>query len=591
MKKLLALMSAVTMLFAIVPFSLLTASADSGVKISSKEYQVIYSGAGNNLLCNKISIGSEPGTEIFLTYTVDEYTSGARYNGVCGTNHPEYADPIVKSGRAYWFASRKGEEFKQPQMLMEGYTYLIKFTILEVGYRYSVARMKDDKAEYLYFETYYYNNKSEENLEYFGLYLHQGENTNERINAKLTHVRCYDRYGNDLGIWSPSGSAITDYTGTIPKDKTIDHKYTVIANGWFNLAVSNAKPLTTKKMYIEYKVVTNTSQLTQSGIAFSNAPAKEYPHGSGYLKFATPSVGATSTDALIEQGAEYLIVCEKGDSGFTVLVQKTKNGKTTVFTLPGSYYKVDETSKFQYFSIWFGENKKIGIRLEDLKMYDENKNNLGVQANRGISIMHIGSLTDYTPCEAAYYNSENGGFYELMADKTFKHTIGDGTSTGTYSISKNVLTTKKSGATEKFNYDFMQITNEQSGTYKRLSTYTVNFVTGSDDEIAPQILSNKTGYSVLQPTDPKLEGCEFKGWYTGQGKKFEFNKVQTKSVVLYAKWTNDAGVDFLATDSAGVVSMSDLAPYIAITSSVVLFAAAAVAGILILKGGRKNVNE
>ena len=52
----------------------------------------------------------------------------------------------------------------------------------------------------------------------------------------------------------------------------------------------------------------------------------------------------------------------------------------------------------------------------------------------------------------------------------------------------------------------------------------------------------------MKPTDPIMEGHEFQGWYTSDGKEYDFEQIVTKSDILYAKWSGDGGVTFLASE-------------------------------------------
>lgn len=248
-----------------------TISAEA-VTVSNQEYEVFYTGRHSSFLCNKVTVGNEVGTEYFLTYTVESVTSSGSQNGFLGTSDPESQFPYTKGSGLLYYQQRKSDK-ETPELLMEGYTYFVKFTVTESGYRYVAARAKGNSSEYFVIEGKAADGKSNgKNYGYFGLWF--GDGVTE---AHLTNVRFYDVNGKDLGVWSPRSLANVVKCNEVKADTQVDHSYTVTAADMVNLAISNEKPLTTDRMYIEYTVVEAESTATQSGIALSNTPRTRTP--------------------------------------------------------------------------------------------------------------------------------------------------------------------------------------------------------------------------------------------------------------------------------------------------------------------------
>ena len=222
----------------------MTVSAEAKPKVSSQSYTVYYTaGSSDNFLCNKKSIGSKPGTEYYLTYTVSSCQSVGTQGGVVGTDAPGESYPYAKDHGMLFYNSGE-KDSKSNDILLPGYTYFIKYTALESGFRYTVARAKGDSSEYLVFNSRVLSEKPV-HCGYYGIWLAVGNTV-----ATLTNVHFYDKNGNDLGVWSPKHRATVTTGSTLQKDTSIPRWYTIKASGMTNLALSNKTPLTTKKMYI-----------------------------------------------------------------------------------------------------------------------------------------------------------------------------------------------------------------------------------------------------------------------------------------------------------------------------------------------------
>lgn len=557
-------------------------SADA-VTISNQEYEVYYTGRHSSFLCNKKTAGNAVGTEYFLTYTVKEFVSSGSQNGFLGTAAPETPFPYTDGNGLLYYQQRKSDS-ETPELLMEGYTYFIKFTVTDSGYRYLAARAKGNSSEYFVIEGKAASGDPKStNYGYFGLWF--GDGVTE---AHLTDVRFYDASGNDLGVWSPRSLATVVKSGNLEKDTEVEHWYRVAANELTNLAISNEQPLTTDKMYIEFSVSEAESTCIQSGISLSNYPENTYPHANGSLKYESLAEGESSL--LLEPGADYLIALEKANYGFTAYVQITKDGKTTAKVFPlisGSY---DKTA--QYFSLWFGTgaDSKTSFTLENFKIYDSEKNNLGVQANNStVQIRHFGAILDYAACEGVYYCQQSGEIYTLYADQRMTYEANGQVAEGTYSVKDNKITIVLPDKTEIYDYLYRGFTAENGNHYKRLYTYRITFVAGNGTEDTVQLFDMDQGYMAVKPADPVLDGCSFESWCTIDGKEYDFDTMVTRSYTLYAKWTNGAGITYLASEAGSASNDGGSSSGMMITVICAVIAAVAILiSALIIKGGFKR---
>lgn len=571
------LLSLLIILCYTVSFFSLTAYAETGVKVSKQGYTVYYTaGSSDNFLCNKKTIGSRPGTEYYLTYTVSSCSAVGIQGGVAATDAPTESYPYAKDhGMLFYNLGEKGSG--KNDILLPGYTYFIKFTALESGFRYTAARAKGDKSEYLVFDSRAVNEKPV-HCGYYGIWLAVGNTV-----ATLSNVHFYDKNGNDLGVWSPKHRATVTTGSFLQKDSSIPRWYTIKASGMSNLALSNKTPLTTKKMYMEYTVRSTKSEIDQSGVAYSNDPLAGYPHGKGMIRYEGKSETANTTgDMLLKPGASYIIEIERFDDDFTAIVQMTLNGKTTRSVFPSLYGTCNPES--QFFSLWFGEGHQTNVdfTLENVKFYDEYHNDLEVQSNDPtVMFRRLGALVDYDGCEAMYYCKNNDAFYLLYKDSTYKYSSDDVQSEGTYSVASGKIKFSNRGESE---YLFKSIKESNGDVYKRLYTYKISFV----PEQKVQTLSLKNGYYAKKPSNPKKKDCKFVNWCTVDGKAFDFKSIVTESTQLYAKWRDKDGNEFLESLSTEAKQPTDYSKYITIAICSVLLCGAIVGGILILKGGKKK---
>lgn len=136
-----------------------------------------------------------------------------------------------------------------------------------------------------------------------------------------------------------------------------------------------------------------------------------------------------------------------------------------------------------------------------------------------------------------YYNAESGNGY-IFGETTYKFGGAAKTevSVTAYDIGLVVITDGETTVGGNFVYGNLFI---NGAAYKRLLRYTVKFV-ADGKEI--KIVTVDSGDYVLE--DPELtsekEGYSFVGWKTGKGENYEFGKVISESVTLYADFKSDA---------------------------------------------------
>ncbi len=550
------------------------------VKPSTVDYYVEFKDSLDIFLCNKKTLGTKVGTEYYLTYTVDSIEA-EKWNqtGVIGTNVPTQVYPYVESeagGGIYKYATSN-------KLLMEGYTYFLKFTITKDGYDYRAAWAKDDenKSKYIEFDQTYGEVKT--NLGYFGVFFGASN-----LKGKLTKVRCYDKKGNDLGVQVTPGR-----NGAVGLDKAstsginVEHSYEITLTDCPKIAISNKRVATGDKIYMEYTVKSSNSKVYQTGLATSDAPQSGYPYLDGYMVFDQYEIEAIPENGpLLEPGAKYFIVFDKKVDYFDVTVQKTVDGKTTLVDFQKIYGTYRDNYNFR--TIWLcglpDNDVLMNAVLTDLKCYDSNKNNLGVQVNDSATckVVHYGEREDYSGCEAMYFCDADSSLYALYEDKTLKYTEAENTTAGTYRIEEYTMTAKVGEATKEYEYLYQYFTDDEERVYRRLSTCKLIFDTGEGSKVETQVLNADNGYLPMKPNDPTLKGRVFKGWYTAEDEEFDFTNMVTESQTVYAKWDKAA---YASLDEGNTLSVTKI---VSIASTVVVLGAAIACGTVIIVRGKKN---
>lgn len=555
-----------------------TAQAKWNVKVSNVDYYVEMDNAYDVFICNKESIGSAPGTEYYMTYTVESMkVAEYRQQGIVGANNAKQRYPYASeesSGGVYKF------DLAQNKMLVEGYTYFLKFVVTENGFEYKAAWAEDEENQSRYIEFEHTYEEGNKNLEYFGIGL-----CDAGMTGKLTRIRFYDKYGNDLGVQlAPGSSAIVGREKPLSKDTEVGHTYQITVKNGVNVAISNKRVPTGNKVYMEYKVKSSDTHIYQTGGILSNAPEAGYPYSSGQFIYEQYEYNpeTAGNGSLLTPGAEYLVIFEKKEDTLEVTAQRTLNGKSDMITFPltyGTFYK-----DAQYYSLWFGEDTKFPVNfvLTDFKCYDQNKNNLSVQSNSlQCEIIHYGELEDYSGCEAMYYCENDDTLYALYEDKALKYTEAGVTRNGEYKIEDGVITIHVMGKDMTYDYLYHYFKNEEGKTYERLHTYRVMFETGAGSKVEEQTLSAENGYVVMRPAEPTCEGNIFEGWYTSDGEKYEFGTLETESLTLYAKWAETEYAD-------GSISGNDMTPYLVMAGAILILLISAAGSIVIIKRGKKH---
>ncbi|MBQ4284200.1 MAG: InlB B-repeat-containing protein [Lachnospira sp.] len=190
LKHIVAIAFAFVLLFTAFP----TQAAEELIKISDKEYAVVITDAANALLCNKTPVSGAVGTKVFLTYTVHKLNSDyATTSGVTGTPRADGKWPC-SYGSLLWNSSQRDVG---GNLFDEGYTYIFRLERTEEGFTYQGLKMKGDKVANIQFTK---GDAYNDEYCYYGIWT--GGTGKDTVNAVLTHVRCYDENGNDLGLKS-----------------------------------------------------------------------------------------------------------------------------------------------------------------------------------------------------------------------------------------------------------------------------------------------------------------------------------------------------------------------------------------------------
>lgn len=578
------------MLMLIAVMSPMQANAETdkgGVKISNVDYGVELDNTRFVYICNQETIGSKVGTEYYMTYTVESMAMDeAEHQGVCGTSVPMQTVPWEANGEGggFYYCNYTTENI----MLVQKRTYFLKFVVTEDGFTYRVGWAKSDKSRYVDYDMTMGEVKT--NLGYFGLFI-AGTN----MTGKLTKIRCYDRYGNDLGVQvTPDRNAIV--TKNLSNGQHVNHSYRIVLDDAQDVFIANKKAAQTKKMYMEYTVESSDSSVFQTGVIQSSTIHAFPFNGMDAVLFYrqemdVEKMGQKENGVLLQPGAKYIIEFTMSEEGMTVIAQRTMNGETVYLSFPTEYGACSPTARM--FGLFFGQGEKTYVNciLKDFKCYDAKNNNLGVQCNQLADITHYGNMEDYSGCEAVYYCDEDKSLYALYADQKVKHTANGETKNGTYAVNEatSKISIKIDGKKEEFDYLYQYFTNAEGKKWRRLHVYRVNFETGTDEVIEEQVLFADSGYVVLRPEDPVWEGNEFLGWYTGNGKEYDFEQLVTESFTLYAKWNEYTYADEVVEEKMVIDHTKTI---VLVVSALFLVASITISAVIIKKrGGAKNENR
>lgn len=541
---------------------------------SKKEYTIEISDAACVYFGNEKKVDFTVGKKYFLTYTVDKVQKNKTVqSGMAVTTEPNQNYPYVSGTMNY----------ETKSLLMdEGYTYFLRFEMTEDGMQYIAAKAKDETDNYVQLPLDFAG--AEPQNGYFGLWTGEGG----KLTASLSHVRCYDEKGNDLGVYGATARGVMVIgDGMLDPNEDLQHSYEFSLKNARTVAISNSRRTTSNVVYIEYTVKNvEPTGITQSGVINTTVPTNAYPHGisRGLLRYnshATPE-----ECKMLTEGASYVVRFEKTEDDFSAMIKRIVDGKVDYVSCTGWD---GEFTDGGYFALWFGESSQLTADFVDVKCYDGDGKNLAIQTNQGVGITHHGNLEDYSECEAVYYCLKNDTFVSLDDEcNASKWVDGDESSqAGTYYINASKLYLTVGDETEEFDYVFESFTDETENKYLRLRDAKVRFVSGviGGEDIEQVTVTAKDGYKLTKPSNPSKKNNSFKGWCLGDGTEYDFDAVVTESITLYAKWEDGSGNEYLATEVSGGINT---APVVAVGVSVLLTAGTVTASILVTKRRKQN---
>ena len=544
--------------------------AKEDIKRSDVKYEVNINDSQRVFIGNETPITYEVGRKYFLSYTVSEVeTDETTQSGMIITKDKEEIYPYKKGGMKY---------DQQSLLLEEGYTYFFRFEIKENGLECIAAKAKGDKSEYIKLPHIAENPNTKG--QYFGVWMAE----TGAVTGKLTNVRCYDENGKDLGVYGNETQGLVVLPeGGLQGNDAIAHSYSFSLKDADHVSISNLRATTSDVLYMEYTIKNvKYEDVTQSGVVMTNAPTAVYPYGSsGQMKYSPHK--KPEECQLIEDGATYLYRITRNEEDFDVLVKRTVNGKTTYFSFPHVHGTYD--SKCGYYTVWIGEHAGLTADFVDVKAYDAEGNNLAIQTNQGVEIMHHGNQEDYSECEAVYYCKENDTFISLDDEcNASKRPDNESVSKmGTYFIRETTLSLTIGDDTEEFNYVYNWLLDKNGNKYIRLREQKVTLMSKAvDGEVIETIpITAEDGFKLAKPDEPTNGNHTFKGWVRGDGKEYDFDEVVTESFALYADW--DGQPTFSTIE---VLNAIPVKPVIAIASCILLALVTIVIICRIKRGGK-----
>ena len=536
---------------------------------SKEEYTVSFQDTYDVFVGCKTPVAFSKGKEVYLVYTVesvDEAATTSYQHGIVAsdTNSERYP---YEDGGLLQYSNTSG-------LLEEGSTYFLKFYMTESGMECVAVRANGDDREVINLPEKY--GDATDNFRYVGIWFGCGN-----VTAEFSHVLCYDETGKDLGVCST--------TATVPPSKAFQYDtnlqqaYDVTSTKAFNVGLHNEKKTDSNVIYFEYTVESSESMLYQTGVFATKKTEQQYPHDDGILLHDsfTDNLG---NGFLLEPGASYIVKISKEKESLEAQVQKTIDGEYEIYSFPNPYGTYEQDAP--YVGLWFGEgvNYKVTFHLVNMKCYDGDGNNLGISCNQGtVGIVQKGEKADYSEVGGVYYNAKEDTMIELFADQIAKVTKEGVMQDIAYEIWESTIHFDYADGRESYRYSPQRIYSENVA-YDRLNTYYIDFVTGTDQVIEMQRVDRSTDFVAIEPKEPSKEGATFEGWVLSDGTEYEFGSVVSKSMTLYAKWSDEVEYHKLETGSK-----TDWAPFIAIASSVVILLVAIGISILIVRrGGKKH---
>ena len=552
--------------------SSVTVQAEEKIIPSTVDYEVTLRDASLVFIGNERAVDWKVGDKYFLTYTVSSLEKNDTIqSGMLVTTDREGTHPYLNGGM----------RFAQKSLICEeGYTYFFRFEVTEDGLEYVAAKAKGDESSYVEFP--YTTGEIKTQGKYFGIWIGEGGS----VTAELTHVRCYDANGTDLGIYAPASSqiSISDMTAA----EGINHTYAFSLSEARCVSFGNARKTDSDVIFLEYTVSNVTAKnVTQSGVNMTNAPTAVYPHGSnmGYLNY-TPHKDDNQTKLLTE-GAHYLVRFERGTESYEVLVKRTlADGTVDYFSFSNWFGQYN--ANFGYVAMWFGEDCSVTADFTNVKCYDGEGNNLGIQTNKSVKVSHFGELEDYSQCAAVYYCKETDTFITLDDERNASRRLdGENVSyQGTYAIEQAVMTLAIGDETEEFDYTYNAFKDADGNKYIRLTESTVTFKTKfmGGDVIETALVTAETGFKVAKPDTPEREGHTFSYWKTGDGTEYDFDEVVMENMDLYAAWDGEG--EWALTSALGVTSNAWTVVIVAAACAVLI--GGTIVGIILISRRDKN---
>lgn len=147
-------------------------------------------------------------------------------------------------------------------------------------------------------------------------------------------------------------------------------------------------------------------------------------------------------------------------------------------------------------------------------------------------------VDDYAMYYGSYYNAEEKTLLVLKEGNAVTIEQEDQETDGKYYVltSGSVVIEWNGGVYEDAIYSVRLLFNGKD--YTKLLSYIFNFDTQGGTEI-DSVKVSSGNYRVEKPADPTREGYTFQGWFTSDGKEFDFNTVIEKSTTVYAQWLAD----------------------------------------------------
>ncbi|MEE1315138.1 MAG: InlB B-repeat-containing protein [Faecalimonas sp.] len=573
-RKMVAVFFAVCMVAANLSF--VSGAADEKVTPSAEEYAAAFRTA-DVFMGSATSKNLKKGGAVYLTYTVEKVREDneSTQGGIIATDQPDLEFPYLEGGVLK--ASNNG------QLLKEGHTYFFKFYYEEGEFQYvvGISDSSGEESKYIVFDSdtsVMASYPFTDDPNYVGVWF------GGKLSARFTNIRCYDENGKDLGVYARKHrDSLLDNAKAMSKDTVVDHRYNLTVKEQNLVAISNKIPTQANTVYMEYTVKSCDTKVAQNGVANTGNAQAWWPWeaGSALIEGYDPM----EAGYLLQTGASYIIRFERRDQFFMALVQRTYNGKTEFyeFTQGVGEFVADAP----YFTLWIGEGTDANANFElvDFKCYDAEKNNLSVQANCVMDVVHFGELEDYSGCEAMYYSKESKSVIALYADQKAKVTRDGKTEEITYSVKEDTLTLRFADTEEVYEYYYNKFTDAEGRTYVRLGTYYLNFETGTEETIPQQQIDRTCGYVAQKPEAPKKEGADFMGWYLSDGTEYAFEEIVDHTITLYAKWSDDPEYQ---TVEAAAKTLSPM--LIGIVASAIILAAGGAAGVIITRkrGGKSH---